>query len=57
MMFKIGDEETWDNYIRHDIFLQLASKYGGSRVLILGGGDGGLLKELLDHFTSIDKCV
>ena len=53
MNFKIGDEETWDN----DIFLQLASKYGGSRVLILGGGDGGLLKELLDHFTSIDKCV
>merc|ERR1711884_589994 len=34
---------------------ELSSKYEGSRILILGGGDGGLLKELLDHFTSIDK--
>ena len=34
---------------------ELASKYGGTRILILGGGDGGLLKELLDHFTSIAK--
>lgn len=29
-------------------FFQLAHSYRGSRVLILGGGDGGLLKELLD---------
>ena len=27
---------------------QLATSYKGSHVLILGGGDGGLLKELLD---------
>ena len=25
-----------------------AANYGGTRILILGGGDGGLLKELLE---------
>ena len=30
------------------MFLQEEKTYAGSRVLILGGGDGGVLKELLE---------
>ena len=50
------DSETREFSVARDGFvLQLAPKYKGSRVLILGGGDGGLLKELLDHIASVER--